>query len=206
MRHHHHAIVHQRRRLKNRIPSDPPHNRVWGLDLTGKADESGTVHDLLGLVEHRSRQCLCLTSLRTKATTAILRHIFDAVDTFGRPRIVRTDNEAIFTCRLFRMTLAALGIRHQRTERHAPWQNGRIERFFGTLKRSLNPWCVADHRQLAGALADFRFFYNHVRPHQHLGGRTPGEAWAGIDPFVRPRKAIPYVAWDGLLTGYYFPD
>ena len=32
----------------------------------------------------------------------------------------------------------ALGIRHQRTEPHCPWQNGRVERFFGTLKASLD--------------------------------------------------------------------
>ncbi|MDR0351928.1 MAG: integrase core domain-containing protein [Opitutaceae bacterium] len=29
---------------------------------------------------------------------------------------------------------------------------------------------------LGGVLGDFSFWYNAVRPHQHLGGRTPMEA------------------------------
>jgi len=54
------------------------------------------------------------------------------------------------------------------------------------------------------ALGDFRAWYNHVRPHQHLGGRTPAEAWAGIDPYATAPNAVSYFsAWDGMLTGYY---
>jgi hypothetical protein len=105
-----------------------------------------------------------------------------------------------------RITLTALGIRHQRTERHAPWHNGRIGRFFATLKSALDHWIVADLADLEQSLTQFRLFYNHVRPHQHLGGRTPGEAWNRIDPFARSRRAIPYSAWHGLLAGFYLPD
>jgi len=206
LRRHHYAIRQARRRLKNRVPPDPPLNRTWGLDLTGKADEQGTVHPILGLIEHRSRRCLQLSALPTKATTTILRCLLDTVDAYGAPKIIRTDNEAIFTNRLFRITVAAVGIRHQTTERHAPWQNGRIERFFGTLQSALDQWMVPDRAALEQSLAQFRLFYNHVRPHQHLAGRTPGEAWNRVDPFARPRRAVPYSAWEGLLSGYYFPD
>ena len=53
-------------------------------------------------------------------------------------------------------------------------------------------------------LQDFRFFYNHVRPHQNLDGRTPAEAWAGVDPFAaRIKQEYWFEAWDGLLRGYY---
>ena len=44
--------------------------------------------------------------------------------------------------RLFRFVLFLLGIRHQRTDLHCPRQNGRVERFFGTLKHSLNRLAV----------------------------------------------------------------
>jgi transposase InsO family protein len=59
---------------------------------------------------------------------------------FGAPKCVRTDNEAVFTSRLFRLGLHLLGIRHQRTAPFAPWQNGRIERFFGTFKERFRIW------------------------------------------------------------------
>ena len=110
----------------------------------------------------------------------------------------------MFTSRLFRWTLALLGIRHQRIEPHCPWQNGRVERFFGTLKAKLDRWAVEGIEQLEPALDDFLDWYNHVRPHQHLGAQTPSEAWAGIDPYAKASKAVRYFsAWDGMLTGFY---
>ena len=57
---------------------------------------------------------------------------------------------------------------------------------------------------LSQALAEFRFYYNHVRPHQNLGGSTPAEAWAGVQPYVDSyKKEYWFEAWDGLLKGYY---
>ncbi|MEW8008578.1 MAG: integrase core domain-containing protein [Candidatus Thiodiazotropha endolucinida] len=85
-----------------------------------------------------------------------------------------------------------------------PWMNGRIERFFGTLKGKLNRWEVDSREQLEAALGLFRVWYNHVRPHQHLNGRTPAEVWAGIDCYVMPPwQCQRFEAWNGLLRGYY---
>jgi putative transposase len=112
----------------------------------------------------------------------------------------------VFTSWLFRFSLLLLGIRHQRTERHCPWQNGRIERLFGTLKKKLNQWQVANREQLNLSLHQFRFWYNHVRPHQYLEGRTPAEVWQGKDIYAnKPKREYWFEAWDGLLTGYYLP-
>ena len=82
--------------------------------------------------------------------------------------------------------------------------NGRIERFFGTLKEKLNHWEVDNQEQLNNALGQFQFWYNHVRPHQHLDGRTPAEVWQGKDIYThRVKKEYWFEAWEGLLTGYY---
>ncbi len=82
--------------------------------------------------------------------------------------------------------------------------NGRVERFFGTLKDKLNQWEVDSLNQLNGALGQFQFWYNHVRPHQRLDSRTPAEIWQGIDIYTqRPKQEYWFEAWDGLLTGYY---
>ena len=82
--------------------------------------------------------------------------------------------------------------------------NGRIERFFGTLKEKLQHWEVDSLEQLNGALGQFRFWYNHVRPHQNLDGRTPAEVWAGEDIYTaKLKQELWFEAWDGLLSGYY---
>ncbi len=193
-----------RRKIKNATPRPIPRNLLWGMDLTGKTDTQGIPHPLLGIVEHDSRLNLCLTAVRDKSSLTLLRHLIEIIRQYGKPTILRTDNEPVFTSTLFRLTLWLLDIRHHRTDPSCPWQNGRIERFFGTLKHKLDQWQVEGLDQLNGALGQFRFWYNHVRPHQHLKGRTPAEVWNGVDVFTRRQKQESWFeAWDGLLTGVY---
>lgn len=193
-----------RRAWKRRVPHPTAVNRVWGIDLTGKTDFAGATQSILGIIDHGSRRALTLTALRDKSSIFLLRCLLDAIERFGMPRFVRTDNEAVFTSRLFAFGLRCLGIGHQRTDPGCPWMNGRIERLFGTLKGKLDQWMVANICELNVALGEFNAWYNHVRPHQHLGGQTPVEAWDGIDPYAQaPKQVRAFSAWDGLLTGFY---
>jgi transposase InsO family protein len=204
IRKHEYEIRVLRKKLKHRRPKPIQLNRIWAMDLTGKQDSTGQIHNILGLVEHGSRVNLCLHGLRDKASITLLRHLLDAIEKYGKPTFLRTDNEAVFTSRLFRFGLWLLGIRHQRTDKGCPWMNGRIERLFGTLKGKLRLWEIDSLEQLNNALVPFRFWYNHVRPHQNLDGRTPAEVWAGEDIYTaKPKKELWFEAWDGLLTGYF---
>ncbi len=83
-----------------------------------------------------------------------------------------------------------------------PWQNGRIERFFGTLKEKLNKVAVSDIANLNYHLADFRFWFNHVRTHQNIDDRTPAEVWSGKGC---KRQAYFYSTWGDFLTGFWHP-
>ncbi len=85
-------------------------------------------------------------------------------------------------------TLRGLGIRLQTTALHGPRQNGRVERFFGTLKRKLDRIAVVDGHDLRGRLVEFQAWYNHARPHQHLDGHMPIEVWSGRAKSVKRRK------------------
>jgi len=192
-----------RRKIKHKRPRPVPHNLVWGVDLTGKTDASGRLHNILGIVEHQSRACLTLASLADKASMTLLEYLIVAIKRYGKPQYIRTDNEAIFTSRLFRFGLWLLGIKHQRTEVACPWQNGKVERFFGTLKEKLNQWEVASQEELAHSLHLFRFWYNHVRPHDYLDGAAPAEVWQGRRG--NSDRARWFEAWDGLLGGYWLP-
>ena len=203
-RKHNYEIQVLRKKIKNGKPKNVPRNLVWGVDLTGKTDGRGNLNQILGIVEHKSRTSLSLRVLADKTSIAILRALLDAVEHYGKPKFLRTDNESVFTSQLFRFGLWLMGIRPQRTDKACPWQNGRIERFFGTLKGKLDQWIVSDRDQLSGTLDQFRFWYNHVRPHQNLDGRTLTEVWRGIDIFTKRHKdEFWFEAWDGLLTGIY---
>ncbi len=200
---HHYEIQVLRRRIKHKRPNPLPHNLIWGVDLTGKTDSTGKLHNILGIVEHQSRACLTLAALTDKTSITLLEYLIAAIKRYGKPQSVRTDNEAIFTSRLFRFGLWFLGIRHQHTEVACPWQNGKVERFFGTLKEKLNQWEVSSFGELNHSLHLFRFWYNEVRPHDYLNGCTPAEVWRGSKG--SPNRAKWFEAWDGLLVGYWLP-
>ena len=198
-----HEVLLKRRELRSRTPRAAPINRTWALDMTGKVDAAGRLHTLLGIIDHGSRRLLQLRVLPSKAAWTLLGHLCLAIGRCGKPRCLRTDNEAVFMSSVFRGGLRLLGIRHQRSDVGCPWQNGRIERLFGTLKSKLRHWQVASAVQLQLALDDFSGWYNEVRPHRRLNGATPMEAWHGIDPYARPpTQVLWFEAWDGLLTGY----
>lgn len=201
-----HAVLLARRALRSKAPYPAPTNHTWALDMTGRADTVGDVHTILGIVDHGSRRALMLQAIPSKSSWQLLSWLCLAIDQFGKPRAVRTDNERCFTSAAFKLGLKLLGVRHQRIDRGCPWQNGRIERFFGTLK-----WCLLrvqfdSASALDGLLGEFGHWYNHIRPHQSLGGLTPVEAWQGVDVFhmrTPPKEIRFYQAWDGLLRGFY---
>jgi len=192
-----------RRNLKHAKPKAVPCNLIWGVDLTGKTGTNGSLHFLLGILDHGSRALLHLQALHDKTSRTLIACIGEVIRIYGKPKFIRTDNEAIFTSKQFRLGLKKLGIRHQRTAPGCPWQNGRIERLFGTLKQKLDQWQVAGIAQLNRDLDVFRYWYNHIRPHQNLDGKTPSEAWSGDDPYTKsPKQEHWFEAWDGLLMGY----
>jgi len=159
-------------------------NRVWGCDLLTKTDQCGQPHVALAILDHASRACLRLQRLPDKSSWTLLLKLVQAVTQYGRPTFLRTDNEAVLVSRLFRFGLWLLGIRQQRIEPGCPWQNGRVERFIGTVKRALRQEPLTSDKDSGTKLTSIREWYNHDRPHDHLQGRTPAEVWAGIDIFA----------------------
>jgi transposase InsO family protein len=185
--------------LKNRPRRQGPRNLTWGMDLTFIARDKRS-EPVLGILDHGTRALLVLGELRDRSTIGILRVLLDVIEKFGRPRFLRTDNDGVFASPFFSLALLSLGIRHQRTDPHCPWQNGRVERLFHSLKERLCAWWTT-----AGAPDDvqhdldtFRVWYNHARPHQSLAGLTPAMAWDGV---TRARSTRFYSNWKGTLAG-----
>lgn len=179
---------------------------MWALDFTFQTDTHGNTHAAVGLIDHGSRLLLGLRRIGHRSAWTVLGHLCLAIGQYGKPRAVRLDNEAVFKSALLRRAVKLFRIRRQFTQPHSPWQNGRIERLFGTLKPLLRQLALANGCALDAALFEFRLYYNHVRTHQNLGGRTPAEAWAmredrGPLPPVRGAKLVS--ALGGLLVGYY---
>lgn len=198
---HQYEINSIRRLYKNRIPKEIPIHQTWGIDITGKICQNENRH-IFGIIDHGSRLLLKLGHIRTKSTIQILRLILNTIETHQKPKHIRTDNEAIFCNPLFKFTLVALGIKHQRTQLNSPWQNGRIERLFWTLKSKVHAANISTLNELNQFLHNFKFWYNHARPHQHIRGLTPMEYIHLKKGSLRqPKKAELYYGYNGLLQG-----
>ncbi len=199
---HQYQVKCKRREIKNRKPKAMPINQTWAMDLT-TVNIGGKRQIILGIIDHGSRALLCLQALDSKHSFVILNEIINTIKLFGFPKRLRSDNEVCFTSRLIKVCLAFLSIKQQTTDVACPWQNGRIERCFGTFKHKWQQAHFTNADQLQQQLVIYQTWYSSIRPHSHLDGRTPAEVHQSKTP---KGKAIEVTGWDGVLSGYYFPD
>ena len=95
------------------------------------------------------------------------------------PFLLRSDNGLVFTSRSYTALVKSYGLQQEFITPHSPEQNGMVERVIRTLKDQ----CVHRHRfetlqHASRVIGDWIGFYNHQRPHQALGMRTPAEVYA----------------------------
>ena len=120
-----------------------------------------------------------------KASTAVAaleQALITRYGTLGRVPVqflLRSDNGLVFTSRDYTRLVKSYGLRQEFITPHCPQQNGMVERVIRTIKEQ----CAHRHRfetlqHASRVIGDWIQFYNHRRPHQALGMKTPAEAYA----------------------------
>ena len=155
-------------------------NDVWCADFKGWfLCANGQRCDPLTITDAYSRyllRCRAVPKTDGEHVQAIFQAAFRE---FGLPGAIRTDNGPPFAspglCGLSRLSVwwVRLGILPERIEPGCPEQNGRHERFHRTLKMETATPPGASLASQQRRFADFQREYNHVRPHEALGLRTP---------------------------------
>ena len=92
------------------------------------------------------------------------------------PFLLRSDNGLAFASRSYTALVKSYGLQQEFITPYSPEQNGMVERVIHTLKDQ----CVHRHRfeslqHASRVIGDWIGFYNHQRPHQALGMRTPAD-------------------------------
>jgi putative transposase len=96
------------------------------------------------------------------------------VSQHGAPEYLRSDNGGEFVARAVQMWLAESGVQALSIEPGKPWQNGKEERFNGTVRdECLNLYVFSSLAEAHVRLSAFRQHYNGERPHSRLGYLTP---------------------------------
>ena len=94
---------------------------------------------------------------------------------------VLSDNGSEFSSRSgskeehpFERMLIELGIKHRYTRPYRPQTNGKVERFWRTLNDDLIEGTTFESLdEFKEALEKYLFYYNEIRPHQGIKGKSP---------------------------------
>lgn len=180
-------------------------NVVWCADFKGWFRcGDGRRCDPLTITDAHSRYLIRSRGVE-KADGPHVRAIFEAAfREFGLPEGIRTDNGTPFaSCApagLSRLSMwwIRLGIQHERIEKGHPEQNGQHERMHRTLKEEIANPPAATYSLQQRAFLRFEHEFNHLRPHEALGQRTPASLYL---PSARryPAREPEVVYPDGCL-------
>lgn len=154
----------------------------WHVDIS-YINVAGTFFSLCSLLDGSSR-FLVHWEIRETMTEAEVETIIQrARERFPdeRPRII-SDNGPQFIAKDFKEFIRICGMTHVRTSPYYPQSNGKMERWYKTLKgeciRVKTPLSLADARRI---VEDFVAHYNTVRLHSAIGYVAPADKLAGRD-------------------------
>jgi putative transposase len=171
-------------------------NGVWTVDFKGWwRAQDGQRCEPLTVRDAFSR--FVLTVQLCRPTTVDVREVFERLFTrHGVPKAIQCDNGEPFVSVRSRGGLSqlsawwmSLGIRLVRSRPGCPQDNGGHERMHADIAadRQSQPAATRDAQQRE--LDRWRQEFNHVRPHEALGGKTPADLYKPTDrrkPIVRP--------------------
>ena len=151
-------------------------NQVWSTDITYVPMRGGFLY-LVAIMDWFSRFVLSWELSNTLETGFCLAAL-EAAFRFGQPEIWNSDQGSQFTSAEFLAPLQERGIRISMDGRGRALDNVFIERLWRSLKYELiYPGDFASGLELWPALDRYFRFYNHQRPHQALGYRTPADLY-----------------------------
>jgi len=156
---------------------------LWQLDLVhGFLLADGTSAKALTDVDDHSRFCISARRMARERTQSVCDGFSSALNTYGVPAQVLTDNGKVFTGRFAQPPVEVLfdricrenGVDHLLTAPRSPTTTGKIERFHKTLRVEFDTRQVFRNLKTAQeALDEWVTYYNTQRPHQSLADATP---------------------------------
>ena len=151
-------------------------DQVWASDITYIRVRRGFVY-LVAILDWFSRYVVSWRLSLTLEADCCIAALREALGR-ARPQIFNTDQGSQFTSEAFTGILEGQGVAISMDGRGRVFDNIFVERLWRTVK--YEEVYVKDYeavREARSGLAAYFEFYNHERPHQALGYRTPGEVY-----------------------------
>lgn len=165
-------------------------NQLWQSDITAFTITKGLRVYLIGFMDDHSRYMVGWGLYAGQSGGLVLEVFRNAIATYGRPEEVLTDNGRQYKSWQgitdFQRELQREGIKHITSRPHHPQTLGKIEGFWGHMKREFL------RRVVMGGLEDMRErmghwmnFYNFQRPHEGIKNATPAERFFRYSKIAR---------------------
>ena len=172
----------QRQRRERPVPLAAAYpNHVWAYDFVEDQDVQGRILRMLTVMDEYTRQGLAIAVESNTSAERVIGVLLQLVAAHGAPAYLRSDNGSEFVAVAVQAWLAQRQIQTLYIDPGCPWQNGKDERFNGTVRDEyLNMQLFASVAEARVRLERFRCHYNDDHPHSRLGYQTPSEykhAW-----------------------------
>ena len=149
-------------------------DHVWSYDFVMARTSDGRSFRILTILDEYSRECLAMKVDRHISSQDVIDQLYELFLLRGVPKHIRSDNGPEFTARKIRDWLTELGVKTLFIEPGSPWENGYIESFNGKLRDELlNREIFTTLIEAKILIEQWRWEYNHVRPHSALRYRPP---------------------------------
>ncbi|MBI4231632.1 transposase [Candidatus Peregrinibacteria bacterium] len=185
---------------------------IWAMDFTSIKLWGNKVAHIFAIIELTSRKIICMKTLFSLPDSMwVTEAIKETITQYGKPLAILTDRGGQFIGETIEKFCFDNNIKRRLARPRRPQTNGRIERFFGSLKREcLYRTFRISVNQVDKLCKAYVEYYNTARPHHALDGATPDEIFYNRE-WQRPAKDEKYLNGkvkkrffcDGLLTSYY---
>ena len=191
--------------------------QLWQMDITGSVFlTGGTELKLVSGIDDHSRFCVIAAVVGRATARAVCRAFIAAMQTYGIPDEVLSDNGKQFTGRfgkprpaevLFERICRRNGIRQLLTKPYSPTTTGKVERWHQTLQveflNDAGPFASIEEAQ--AAVDAWREDYNHRRPHQSLDMAAPADKFCPSPACDRLELWAP-ADLEAVATAHAAPD
>jgi putative transposase len=152
-------------------------NQVWATDITYIPMARGFLY-LVAILDWYSRKVLSWRLSISMDSAFCLEALNEAVQTFGAPVILNTDQGSQFTSEEFTGALKSSNIKISMDGKGRWTDNVFIERLWRSLKyEEVYLKAYETIPEARAGIKEWIRFYNHERTHQSLGRQTPEQVY-----------------------------
>ena len=171
-----------RRRAKKRLPTRAKQslyqpnnvNEVWSIDFMSDSLWDGRRVRLLNVIDDYNREILAIEVDTSLPSLRVIRVLERLKELRGLPKMIRVDNGSEFISTKLNIWTRENQIELAFIQPDKPMQNGYVERCNGSIRKELlNAYIWRSLSDLRIKAEEFRYDFNHDRPHEALGNLSP---------------------------------